>query len=161
MQRVLVLDKSKKPLMPCHSARARQLLRQKKAAVFRQYPFTIILKERDGGDVQPVTVKVDPGSKTTGIALVADFKAGKRVIWAGELTHRGQQIRDKLLSRSQIRRGRRHRKTRYRAPRFLNRRRAEGWTLAQEDTHAAEFFEDDLESVTGLIVSWLTDAFAD
>ena len=63
MQRVLVLDKSKNPLMPCHSARARQLLRQKKAAVFRQYPFTIILKERDGGDIQPIALKVDPGSK--------------------------------------------------------------------------------------------------
>jgi len=41
MQRVLVLDKNKNPLMPCHSARARQLLTQGKAAVFRQYPFTI------------------------------------------------------------------------------------------------------------------------
>ena len=126
MQRVLVLDKSKNLLMPCHPARARQLLTRGKAAVFREYPFTIILKERDGGDVQPVTIKVDPGSKTTGIALVADFKAGKRVIWAGELTHGGQQIRDRLLSRRQIRNSRRSRKTRYRAPRFLNRRRAGG-----------------------------------
>jgi len=127
MQRVLVLDKNKNTLMPCHSARARQMLTRGKAAVFRQYPFTIILKERDGGDVQPVTIKVDPGSKTTGIAIVVDFKAGKRVIWAGKLTYRGQQIRDRLLSRRQIRRGRRSRKTRYRAPRFLNRCRAEGW----------------------------------
>jgi len=127
MQRVLVLDKNKKPLMPCHPARARQLLTRGKAAVFREYPFTIILKERDGGDVQPVTVKVDPGSKTTGIALVADFKRSKCVIWAGELTYRGQQIRDKLLSRRQLRRGRRSRKTRYHPARFLNRRRAEGW----------------------------------
>jgi len=126
MQRVLVLDKNKTPLMPCHSARARQLLTRGKAAVYRRYPFTIILKERDGGDAQPVTFKVDPGSKTTGIALVADFKRGKRVIWAGEITHRGQQIRDKLLSRRQIRHSRRSRKTRYRPPRFLNRHCAEG-----------------------------------
>ena len=54
MQRVFVLDKNKNPLMPCHPARARQLLTREKAAVFRQYPFTIILKERDGGDVQPL-----------------------------------------------------------------------------------------------------------
>jgi len=126
MQRVLVLDKNKNTLMPCHLARARQLLKQGKAAVFRQYPFTIILKERDGGDIQPITIKVDPGSKTTGIAMVADFKGGKRVIWAGELTHRGQQIRDKLLSRRQVRNSRRSRKTRYRPARFLNRRRSEG-----------------------------------
>ncbi|GEM_PF-2711163 len=53
MQRVLVLDENKNPLMPCTPARARQLLTRGKAAVFRQYPFTIILKEWDGGGVQP------------------------------------------------------------------------------------------------------------
>lgn len=127
MQRVLVIDKNKQPLMPCQPARARQMLREGKAAVFRKYPFTIILKEREGGDVQPIAVKIDPGSKTTGIAVVADFKRGKRVVWAAELTHRGQQIRDALLSRRQSRRSRRSRKTRYRQARFLNRRKPQGW----------------------------------
>lgn len=127
MQRVLVLDRNREPLMPCHPARARQLLREGKAAVIRRYPFTIILKERAGGAVQPVAFKVDPGSKTTGIALVADCKRGKRVVWAGELTHRGQQIKDALLSRRQLRHGRRSRKTRYRPARFLNRRKLDGW----------------------------------
>jgi 5-methylcytosine-specific restriction endonuclease McrA len=127
MQRVLVIDNNKQPMMPCHPARARQLLNKGKAAVYRRYPFTIILKEREGGETQPVALKIDPGSKTTGIALVGDFKRGKRVIWAAELAHRGSQIRDALLSRRQIRRGRRARHTRYRAPRFLNRRRPKGW----------------------------------
>ncbi|MDQ7024008.1 MAG: RNA-guided endonuclease IscB [Anaerolineae bacterium] len=127
MQRVLVIDKNKQPLMPCNPARARQLLKQGKAAVFRKYPFTIILKERDGGETQPVKFKIDPGSKTTGIAIVASFKRGLRAIWVAELTHRGQQIRDKLLKRRQLRSGRRSRKTRYRKPRFLNRRRPKGW----------------------------------
>ncbi|MDQ7024883.1 MAG: RNA-guided endonuclease IscB [Anaerolineae bacterium] len=127
MQRVLVIDKNKQPLMPCHPARARHLLKQGKAAVFRKYPFTIILKDREGGDTQAVQVKIDPGSKTTGIAIVANFKRGLRAIWVAELTHRGQQIRDALLKRRQLRRGRRSRKTRYRKPRFLNRRRPKGW----------------------------------
>jgi 5-methylcytosine-specific restriction endonuclease McrA len=127
MQRVLVVDKNKKPLMPCHPARARELLKVGKAAVLRRFPFTIILKEREGGDTQGVQVKFDPGSKTTGIAAVGDFKRGKRVIWAAELTHRGQQIRGALLSRRQLRRSRRNRKTRYRKARFLNRRRPQGW----------------------------------
>lgn len=127
MQRVLVVDKNKQPLMPCHPARARELLKKGKAAVFRKYPYTIILKEREGGETQPVQVKIDPGSKTSGIAMVANFKRGLRVIWVAELTHRGQQIRNALLSRSQLRRGRRNRKTRYRQPRFLNRRRKQGW----------------------------------
>jgi 5-methylcytosine-specific restriction endonuclease McrA len=127
MQRVLILDKHKEPLMPCHPARARQLLQEGKAAVFRKYPFTIILKEREGGEIQRVQLKIDPGSKITGIAIVAEFKRGKRVIWAAELTHRGQQIRDLLLNRRVLRRARRKRKTRYRQPRFLNRLKPKGW----------------------------------
>src|SRR5688572_19407063 len=111
MQRVLVLDKNKQALMPCHPARARELLREGKAVVFRKFAFTIILQEREGGESQPIAVKIDPGSKTTGIALVADFKRGKCVIWAAELIHRGQQIRDALLGRRQVRRSRRNRKT--------------------------------------------------
>jgi 5-methylcytosine-specific restriction endonuclease McrA len=127
MQRVLVIDKNKQPLMPCHPARARQLLEDGKAAVFRRYPFTIILKEREGGEVQPTTFKIDPGSKQTRLVLVADFQRGKRVIWAAVLEHRGQQIKNALESRRGIRRSRRQRKTRYRAARFDNRRRPQGW----------------------------------
>nr|MCU0480642.1 RRXRR domain-containing protein [Anaerolineae bacterium] len=107
MQRVFVLDKNKKPLMPCNPARARQLLKSGKAAVYRRYPFTIILKDREGGDTQPIQVKLDPGSKTTGVAIVAYFKRGLYCVWTGELNHRGQQVSDALLSRRQLRKGRR------------------------------------------------------
>ena len=48
--RVFVIDSRKTPLMPCHPARARDLLRAGKAAVFRRFPFTIILRERFDGD---------------------------------------------------------------------------------------------------------------
>jgi len=127
MQRVLVVDRNREPLMPCHPARARELLRKGRARVLRRCPFTIMIVDREGGAVQPLTLKIDPGSKTTGLVLVADCQRGKRVVWAADLHHRGQQIRDALLSRSQQRRGRRSRKTRYRPARFANRRRAEGW----------------------------------
>jgi 5-methylcytosine-specific restriction endonuclease McrA len=127
MQHVLVLDRQRQPLMPCHPARARKLLRQGKAAVFRRYPFTIILKERVGGEVQTTQLKVDPGSRQTGVALVMEDKRGKRVVWAGVIEHRGQAIRLALQSRAALRRNRRQRKTRYRPARFDNRRRKEGW----------------------------------
>ncbi|MDC8832812.1 RNA-guided endonuclease IscB [Alteromonas gilva] len=125
--RVLVLDNQKQPLMPCRQARARQLLRDGKAAVFRRYPFTIILKERQGGDTQAVSLNVDPGSKTTGIALVALLQRGHVAIYGQHIVHRGQQVRDALESRRALRRSRRQRKTRYRKPRFLNRTRTAGW----------------------------------
>ncbi len=127
MQRVFVIDKSKQPLMPCHPTRARELLRKGKANVYRRYPFTIILTEREGGDTQPVAFKVDPGSKQSGLALVADFQRGKRLIWAAVLEHRGQEIKAALESRRDLRRSRRQRHTRYRQRRFDNRRRTDGW----------------------------------
>ena len=131
VNRVLVVDKHGKPLMPCHPARARQLLKKGRAVIYRRYPFTILIKDRevgdDGEDVQPVRLKIDPGSKVTGLSLVGEFQRGKTVIWAAELHHRGQQIHNALTERRALRRSRRYRKTRYRAPRFLNRRRPEGW----------------------------------
>jgi len=113
--------------MPCHPARARTLLRKGRARVLRKYPFTIILLDREGGYTQATQIKIDPGSKRSGIAIVGDFKRGLRCIWAAELTHRGHQIRDNLLRRRQLRRSRRSRKTRYRQPRFANRTRPRGW----------------------------------
>ena len=125
--RVFVLSNTRQPLMPCSPARARQMLRDGKAAVFRKYPFTIILKGRESGEVQPVSVKIDPGSRTTGFAVVVRFKSGPTVVFAAELEHRGQAIKNSLAARRAVRRGRRSRKTRYRKPRFDNRRRPEGW----------------------------------
>lgn len=127
MQRALVLDANKKPLMPCHPARARKLLKAGRAAVCRRYPFTIILKDRTGGDVQPLTVKIDPGSRVSGIVLVAEHKRGKRTVWAAEIEHRGRLVKARMNTRRMLRRGRRTRKTRYRPPRFLNRKRPKGW----------------------------------
>lgn len=73
----------------------------------------------------PLRLKIDPGAKTTGIALVNDSTGV--VVFAAELKHHGFPIRDALTSRRQLRRSRRARKTRYRKPRFLNRTRPEGW----------------------------------
>ena len=125
--RVWVLDTNQNPLMPCHPARARALLREGKAAVFRRFPFTIILKNREGGATQPTQVKLDPSSKTTGVAVVAQFKSrGCVVVWSGELEHRGASIRKALEQRRGHRRFRRS-KMRYRQSRFNNRTKPNGW----------------------------------
>lgn len=126
MSRVLVLDQQKRPLMPCTPARARLLLTQHKAAVFRRYPFTLILRDgRPDAVVQPLRIKIDPGSHTSGLAVVNDTTGA--VVWAAELTHRGDQVHASIQKRAAVRRGRRLRHTRYRQPRFLNRRRPKGW----------------------------------
>ncbi|MGA9031267.1 MAG: RNA-guided endonuclease IscB [Sulfuricaulis sp.] len=132
-----MLDKRSKPLMPCHPARARDLLKEGHAVVHRVMPFTIRLKDRVGGDVQPVRLKLDPGSKVTGLALVREAEAvapatgeiqrQAHVLMLAELQHRGQQIREALTQRRSFRRRRRGTNLRYRAPRFANRTKPDGW----------------------------------
>ncbi|KAF0247515.1 MAG: hypothetical protein FD167_3086, partial [bacterium] len=126
MSKVFVLDQNKKALDMCYPGQARRLLKAGKAAVYKLYPFTIILKQEVvDPELQPYQIKLDPGSKTTGIALV-NQETGE-VVFAAEIEHRGEIIKASLDSRRGVRRGRRARKTRYRKPRFNNRIRSSGW----------------------------------
>ena len=116
---VAVLDTNKTPLAPCHPAIARKLLRDGKAAIYRKYPFVIILKREVATEEiqdRDISLNIDPGD-TTGISLVDD----NTIIWAAEISTRKKQIVSDNKSRASLRRGRRSRKTRYRAPRFMNR----------------------------------------
>lgn len=136
---VAVLDRHGIPLMPCHPARARELLAKGRAVVVRHTPFAIRLKDREAQEssVSGVAVRIDPGSKGTGIAVTADFAvenrepAGhhkvRRGLVAIELQHRGSLIHKGMQQRANYRRARRSRNLRHRAPRFDNRTRPEGW----------------------------------
>jgi hypothetical protein len=140
---VFVVDVEKRPLAPCHPARARRLLDQGKAAVWRRYPFTLVLKRAvPDAQPQPLRVKIDPGSRTTGLAVVHD--ATGQVVWAGELTHRGHHVMARVDRRRACRRGRRQRHTRYRPRRFENRCRPEGW------------LPPSLESRVSNVLTWVT-----
>ena len=134
-----VLDKRKKPLMPCSEKRARLLLERGRARVHRLIPFAIRLVDRGVGDCarQPIKIKLDPGSKATGISVVresetTDTETGEvattaHVLHLLALAHRGRSISEALTSRRSMRRRRRG-NLRYRAPRLLNRdNKAKGW----------------------------------
>ena len=135
---VFVLDKRKRPLMPCSEKRARLMLERGRARVHRMVPFTIRLVDRLQADsvLQPLRLKLDPGSKTTGLALVreketVDGSTGEivraiTILMLLELKHRGHAIRDAITSRGAFRRRRRG-KLRYRPARFNNRTKPEGW----------------------------------
>ena len=60
--------------MPCSLKRARQLLDRGRARVHKRYLFTIRLVDRLEEDsvLQPLTLKIDPGCKTTGMAQVRE-----------------------------------------------------------------------------------------
>jgi len=114
--KVFVLDVNRKPQNPVHPAKARLLLTQRKAAVLKHFPFTIILKEVAEGPSEVLRLKIDPGSKTTGVVVINNHTG--EIVFAMELEHRGWHIKSLLDSRRTIRRSRRNRKTRYRQPRF-------------------------------------------
>ena len=122
---VLVIDKRKRPCNTISAAYARILLFNKQAVIHKRYPFTIrlrndnaVLKDRN------YTIKLDPGSKTTGVAITDNQD---QVVMLAEIEHRGHIIKRNLDSRRAIRRSRRQRKTRYREARFQNRTKPEGW----------------------------------
>ncbi len=130
---VFVLDKHKKPLMPCTPKRARLLLAARRAVVHRVQPFVIRLKDRRAQEsaLQEVALKIDPGSKTTGMALarVERTEEGEvhHALLLSEVRHRGEQVHHHKITQAQARRRRRSANLRYRAPRFLNRGIKRGW----------------------------------
>ena len=122
---VLVIDKRKQPCNTISAAYARILLFSKQAVIHKRFPFTIrlrndnaVLKDRS------YTVKLDPGSKITGVAITDDKES---VVMLAEIEHRGHIIKKNLDSRRAVRRSRRNRKTRYREAKFQNRTRPQGW----------------------------------
>lgn len=136
---VYVLDRSGQPLMPCSEKRARLLLARGRARVHRQMPFAIRLIDRQvqSSVLQPIRIKLDPGSKATGLTVVriaehvlvstGEIQTEVAVLNLIEILHRGRQISETLTARRQMRRRRRS-QLRYRAPRFLNRgNKQKGW----------------------------------
>ena len=122
---VFVLDRSKKPLNMITNAEARILIKKKLAVIHKVYPFTIRLRDNScGSQDKAYTVKLDPGSRHTGIAIVDDKNS---VVMLAEIEHRGHVIKKNMDSRRAVRNSRRQRKTRYRPARFLNRAKIKGW----------------------------------
>src|SRR5262249_50880725 len=126
MSKVFVRDQARRSLDPVHPGYARWLRAPQKAAVWRRFPLTSTLTaQQPGVPVRPLRLKVDPGSKNTGLTLLAE--ATGAVVWATELRHRGGQVCQHLAERRAVGRNRRQRKTRCRTPRFAKGRRRAGW----------------------------------
>ncbi len=152
--RVFVLDRHGHPGMPCHPARARQLLRRHRARIHRVAPFVIRLVDRETVATQPVGLGLYPGSRATGLACSrgepTDRGDLRHVLVGLELHHRSATIHKRLGQRAVFRRRRRSATLRYRAPRFLNRTRTPGWlapSLASRVQH--------LETWTRRLMRWV------
>lgn len=119
---VYVLNKYGKPLMPCSPQKARKLLKTNKAKVVKRTPFTIQLLYGSTGYKQNIALGIDAGSKHIGVSATMESKE----LYAADVELRNDIV-DLISTRRESRRTRRNRKTRYRKPRFNNRKRKEGW----------------------------------
>jgi len=120
---VYVINRDGKALMPTERyGKVRRLLRDGLAVAVRRTPFTIRLLYDTACFVQDVTLGIDAGTAHVGLSATTDTKE----LFSSEVTLRTDIV--KLLSaRREARRTRRSRKTRYRKPRFDNRRRPKDW----------------------------------
>jgi len=120
---VPVLDKDKKPLMPCSEKRARKLMDKGEAKPYWcKGVFCIILqREPKSRYMQPIAVGIDPGSKFEGLTVKSEAHTLLNV-----QTEAKTDVKRKMETRSTLRRSRRNRKTRYRKCRF-NRARSKGY----------------------------------
>lgn len=120
---VYVLNIEEKPLMPCKESKARKLLKQNKARIYKREPFTIQLLFECENQTQDTTLGVDAGSKHIGLSATTE----KKELYAADIELRNDIV-DLLSTRRQNRRTRRNR-LRYREPRFNNRvhSKNKGW----------------------------------
>ena len=159
MSKVAVLDTHKRVLEPCHPAVARRLLREGQAAVYKRYPFTIILK-REVADPKTTdyALSIDPGSRCTGIAIT---DVENTIVACFELHHRGSAIKKGLSDRAGYRRSRRTRKLHYRPPRWQNRSRkapvltADGWQYQSFGQSSKDWIAPSLISRVFNIHTWV------
>lgn len=156
---VYVISAEGKPLMPCSSVIARLLLKEGKARCIKRSPFTIKLLYETTAYTQELTLGVDTGSSKIGSAVVND---GDEVVYISEVEIRNDIV-DKMTQRSKYRRNRRNRKTRYRKPRWLNRKnsikkdRFSPTMISKIDSHMKEInFVKSILPITKIIIETAT-----
>jgi len=116
---VYVISQDGQPLMPTNRhGKVKHLLKSGKAKVVRRCPFTIKLLYRSTYYTQSLTLGQDTGSGTHGNAV---YTEDGKIVYMSKVIVRND-ITDKMTQRVKYRRNRRNRKTRYRKPRFLNRK---------------------------------------
>ena len=116
---VYVLNQNGQPLMPTNRhGKVKHLLKNKKAKVVSRCPFTIKLLYRSTNYTQPLTLGQDTGSGTHGNAV---YSEDGKIVYMSKVIVKND-IADKMTQRVKYRRNRRSRKTRYRKPRFMNRK---------------------------------------
>ena len=121
---VYVLNKYGQPLMPTsRCGKVKHLLNNGLAKVVKRCPFTIQLLYDNNNYTQQISLGIDAGSKVIGVSATTETEE----LYAAEVELRNDIV-DLISTKRELRRSRRNRKTRYRKPRFDNRKnKKDGW----------------------------------
>ena len=126
---VPVLNTDGTPLAPTKPSRARRWIETGKAAKeWKHGLFAVrLVSHLEEAATPEISLNIDPGAKSTGIAVVVRQPNNETTAIAGfEIHHRGDQVSRRMTARRGHRRNRRSRLKR-RPARFLNRTRKDGW----------------------------------
>lgn len=150
---VFRISKQKKPLPMCSEAKARYLLSHGMAVVHQTYPFTIRLKENvEFKTPETYTLKIDPGSKQTGLALV---DSNHNVCFLAVIEHRASHIKSLLETRHGARRNRRQRETRYRKCKWVNHYLKKESKYKAESPRREGWLPPSVQSIADNIETWI------
>ena len=107
MTTVYVLNKDGSPLMPVHSCgRAKRLLREKKAHIVREVPFTIQMNRQiENPQVDDCLLGIDPGRTNIGLCVIDRYG---RILFASDVETRNKAIAKLMLERKRARQASRH-----------------------------------------------------
>lgn len=141
---VYVLSVKGKPLMPTNNAKARILLKQKRAKVVTVKPFTIQLLYETTTYTQNITLGIDSGYLNIGFSAVTE----KKELISGEVKLL-QGMKERIYERSIYRRARRQR-LRHRKPRFNNPGIPKGW-LAPSINHKLDSHLRFIDEITKIL----------
>ena len=115
LMRVLVVGANGIGLMPTTPRKARVLLKCHKAVVCQKKPFTIRLNYKTGCATQHCELGIDTGTQHIGVGVMV----GPDVLRKDEWVLRSTMTKRSLIeTRKSMRKGRRHRNTGYRHPKF-------------------------------------------
>ena len=153
---VIALDKHKHPMGFVTPNRARHLLSSGRAVVHLMYPFTIRVKDVDTRNFEKqkeYQIKIDPGSKYTGIAVV-DRETNEVVLFM-QIEHRGDMVKTNLQTRFGARKNRRYRKVRYRHPKWGNKYKKKRSKFKATSPRPEGWLPPSVKSVADNIIHWL------
>lgn len=122
MERIPVVSKDGKPLMPTLPSRARRWIKEGKAIGkfndLNQF-YVQLTVEPSGDKTQPIAIGIDPGKLFSGIGV----QSAKYSLWTGHLERPFKTVRKRMDDRRMMRRGRRSRRINRQLPFALRNHR--------------------------------------